>query len=287
MNYGYLRVSTDKQEVKSQREIIEAWAAAHNTRIDRWVEDVGEKRHSLEKRPGWQRLLLTLEPGDQIIVESQLRVGGKSRTWELQAALYDFQQRSVRLWDASRQLDLTSGEVLANITSVLASEASKEEQEERARRSIKGKVQTLLAGEWVGGHCPFAYDVECQDHRGTVKWRLIFQGRDMRVKIDPDGTTTRYDGKDNLPGRDQCDRLILTLGDPAKVKLIRELFGRYANETVSFGALARYANSTGIKPTYSSTWLAVHVASILANPLYAGRPSVNKRYHGGMALGNP
>src|SRR5579871_1457611 len=80
---AYLRVSSDKQEVESQREVIRTWLSSHGLTIGDggwYIDDVGKNsRHMAEKREGFQRLLHDVRAGrwDWVVVDSQDRFGTK------------------------------------------------------------------------------------------------------------------------------------------------------------------------------------------------------------------
>ena len=50
MNYAYLRVSTDRQDVENQKSGIIEYAAARNIRIDKFIEDVVSGTKDWQKR---------------------------------------------------------------------------------------------------------------------------------------------------------------------------------------------------------------------------------------------
>lgn len=74
MNYGYIRVSTDRQTVENQRFEISKWCKAHNTQIDGWIEETISGTKNFTKR----RLGLLLEKisdKDSIICAELSRLG--------------------------------------------------------------------------------------------------------------------------------------------------------------------------------------------------------------------
>ena len=74
MIYGYIRVSTDRQNTANQRHEIEKFAAFSSLQIDRWVEETVSSRKGLqERRLG--RLLGRLQKGDILIATELSRLG--------------------------------------------------------------------------------------------------------------------------------------------------------------------------------------------------------------------
>lgn len=50
MNYGYIRVSSDKQTVENQRFEIENFAKQNNFKIDGWIEETISGTKNYDKR---------------------------------------------------------------------------------------------------------------------------------------------------------------------------------------------------------------------------------------------
>ena len=74
MNYGYIRVSTDKQTVENQRFEIERFCAAQGLSIDGWIEETISGAKSYDKRKLGQ-LLKDVHSGDLIICAELSRLG--------------------------------------------------------------------------------------------------------------------------------------------------------------------------------------------------------------------
>ena len=74
MNYGYVRVSTDKQTLKNQEYEIRQFARRHNLSIDCWIfETTSGTRHFASRKLG--RLLQQMQPGDVLICSEISRLG--------------------------------------------------------------------------------------------------------------------------------------------------------------------------------------------------------------------
>ena len=74
MNYGYIRVSSDKQTVENQRFEINRFCVVHNIIIDGWIEETisGTKSHT-KRQLGV--LLKKVRKGDLIICSELSRLG--------------------------------------------------------------------------------------------------------------------------------------------------------------------------------------------------------------------
>lgn len=74
MNYGYIRVSTDKQTVENQRSEILKFAASNNLIINGWIEETISGTKNYDKRKLGE-LLDTAQSGDLIICAELSRLG--------------------------------------------------------------------------------------------------------------------------------------------------------------------------------------------------------------------
>jgi len=70
---AYIRVSTDKQEEKSQKHIITEWIGQHQIEIDKWLMDTVSGSVPWEKR-SLKGAIDVLGEGDQIIVSEVSRI---------------------------------------------------------------------------------------------------------------------------------------------------------------------------------------------------------------------
>lgn len=74
MNYGYIRVSSDKQTVENQRFEIKRFAAENNIKIDGWIEETISGTKSYDKRE-LGKLLKRVKKDDLIICAELSRLG--------------------------------------------------------------------------------------------------------------------------------------------------------------------------------------------------------------------
>jgi DNA invertase Pin-like site-specific DNA recombinase len=74
MNYGYIRVSTDKQTTANQKFEIKNFAKERNIIIEEWIEETISGTKKLEERK-FGSLLKKMKKGDQLIVTELSRLG--------------------------------------------------------------------------------------------------------------------------------------------------------------------------------------------------------------------
>lgn len=74
MNYGYIRVSTDKQTVENQRFEIENYCSKNGLKIAEWIEETVSGTVSPKKR-NLGKLLSKVKKGDLIVCSELSRLG--------------------------------------------------------------------------------------------------------------------------------------------------------------------------------------------------------------------
>ena len=74
MNYGYIRVSTDKQTLENQRFEIQKYCYENNITIDYWIEETISSTKPLTKRK-LGKLLKNIKKDDLIITSEISRIG--------------------------------------------------------------------------------------------------------------------------------------------------------------------------------------------------------------------
>nr|AGS51529.1 site-specific recombinase, resolvase family [uncultured bacterium contig00004] len=144
MNYGYIRVSTDKQTVDNQRYEIDRFCLNNNLTIERWIEETISGNKSPDKRL-LGSLLAEVRPGDLIICSELSRLGRS--LFMIMSILNQLMLNDVRIWtikDNYRLGDNIQSKVLAfafglsaEIERDLISQRTKEAL---ARRRSEGKI---------------------------------------------------------------------------------------------------------------------------------------------------
>ena len=74
MNFGYIRVSTDKQTVKNQKIAIREYARKYRIRNLQWYEETISGTKALKKRV-LGKMIDELQPGDTVIITEISRLG--------------------------------------------------------------------------------------------------------------------------------------------------------------------------------------------------------------------
>src|SRR4051812_49097991 len=142
MIHVYMRVSSKKQDTRSQELELKEWSAGRKVQ---WHKDTFTGKTL--QRPGWEKLTAALQPGDTVVVWRLDRLG---RTCKGLSALFDqFHRDKITLVSLKEGIDLSkpAGRMIAN---VLASVAQFE-TELRVERVLAGQAAARKAGKTWGG----------------------------------------------------------------------------------------------------------------------------------------
>lgn len=274
---AYVRVSDPQQCVDSQRQVIKAWADGLGIKVSAWFEDHGWARDLAHARPDFQRLMAQAEAGewDTIVVSEPDRFGTASaREFGYYSTILE--RAGVELW-ATTHGNLSADDIASDVLMAVDRSRSRNEQYSKGERVIRGKVEFAKRGEYLGGVPPFAFDVGCFAD-GAEKWRLVYEGTDLRKRVWADGREERYDGRRTFPAADRTDTLRLVVSrDADKVEWARRTFSWFAHEAVSFHTIARRLNDLGVKPTVGDGWFSPKVGAMLRNPAFIGAPAWGKK----------
>ena len=95
MNYGYIRVSSDKQTVENQRFEINNFCLRENIKIDGWIEETISGTKNYDKRK-LGRLLSKIKPGDLILCAELSRLG--RNLFMIMEILHICMKKECRVW---------------------------------------------------------------------------------------------------------------------------------------------------------------------------------------------
>jgi DNA invertase Pin-like site-specific DNA recombinase len=286
---AYLRVSGDQQPIASQRQQIEAWLSARGLTVARWyIDNEGRNsRHKAEKREDFQRMLADVRDGrwDWVVVDSQDRFGTKHE-FERGKFIDAFIDAGCELWSVAQGHLSDPDNPTAVLVGAIGTLTSRDEQKEKGRRTLRGKLKAAKEGLYPGGNVPFAFDVAIYPKGNWTeeKWRVVVLGKNEREKVWPDGRRERYDGKRNFPRHDACEEARYALSiQPGRVEAARQVFEWFATEDVAIWSIAKRLNNAGIKPMSGRRWTARMVEDMLKNPIYLGVQALGKTVQGDFA----
>lgn len=136
MIYGYIRVSTDHQNVANQHHEIETFAKKNNLEINKWVEETISSRIPLHDR-ALGKLLKKVKKGDILIATELSRLG--RNLMEVMGILQKCLEKDCQIWTLKENYRLGSdiqSKVLAFAFS-LAGEIERKMISERTRLSLQ------------------------------------------------------------------------------------------------------------------------------------------------------
>lgn len=157
MIFGYIRVSTQDQNLDSQKNLISRYGMEHKLMIDEWIEVEMSSRKSMKDRR-IDELLNRLQPKD-IVIASELSRLGRSIKETLHTIDVIIKQKQARLILIKQNIDMNihnknslNNKVLITVFSMISelerdfvSERTKEALRARKERGIKlGKPKGVL-----------------------------------------------------------------------------------------------------------------------------------------------
>jgi DNA invertase Pin-like site-specific DNA recombinase len=102
---GYVRISTDKQELKNQKHRINEYAAKEGIKINQWVEETISSR---KEDRAIHQLINDMSTGDKIIVTELSRLGRSSVT-EIFRLIGEIQDKKGSLYVISENIEIKKG----------------------------------------------------------------------------------------------------------------------------------------------------------------------------------
>lgn len=103
MNYGYIRVSTDRQSTKNQKFEISNFSKSKNLSIDEWIEETISATKKIEER-AFGQLLQKLEKDDVLIVSELSRMG--RNLMQIMKILHDCMERDIQVFTVKENYQL-------------------------------------------------------------------------------------------------------------------------------------------------------------------------------------
>lgn len=103
MNYGYIRVSTDRQTTQNQKFEIKNYAKERSIVIDEWIEETISATKKLEQRK-FGHLLNKMKKGDMLIVSELSRMG--RNLMQIMKILHDCMEKDIQVFTIKERYEL-------------------------------------------------------------------------------------------------------------------------------------------------------------------------------------
>jgi len=103
MNYGYIRVSTERQNTENQRFEILNFAESKGILIEKWIDETISATKKLDERK-FGKLLKKMKKGDQLIVTELSRLG--RNLMQIMKILHDCMERDIMVYTIKEKYEL-------------------------------------------------------------------------------------------------------------------------------------------------------------------------------------
>lgn len=145
---AYLRVSSSKQTVESQKRGIMEYCCQHGIKIDKWHEYTISSTRSKAER-GIDELLDSVDSGDSLIVSEVSRLGRS--LGGVITTIDTLRNKGVRLVAVKEGIDTENGggmttKIMINVFALLA----EVEKDLRTQRSVEGQARYMEEGGIMG-----------------------------------------------------------------------------------------------------------------------------------------
>jgi DNA invertase Pin-like site-specific DNA recombinase len=144
MNYGYIRISTDKQTTENQRFEIQNFTSKKQLNIDEWIDETISSTKKLEIRK-FGALLQKMQKGDVLIVSELSRLG--RNLMQIMKILHDCMEKDIMVYTVKENYELgnnINSKVLAFAFGLSAeierNLISQRTKEALARRKAEGQI---------------------------------------------------------------------------------------------------------------------------------------------------
>lgn len=150
MNYGYIRVSTDRQTTQNQKFEIKNYAKERSIVIDEWIEETISATKKLEQRK-FGHLLNKMKKGDMLIVSELSRMG--RNLMQIMKILHDCMEKDIRVFTIKERYELgnnINSKVLA-FAFGLSAEIERNLISQRTKEALaRKKAEGVILGRPIG-----------------------------------------------------------------------------------------------------------------------------------------
>lgn len=144
MNFGYIRISTDKQTTENQKFEIQGFSDKKHIHIDEWIQETISSTKKLEVRK-FGALLQRMQKGDILIVSELSRLG--RNLMQIMKILHDCMEKDIMVYTVKESYELgnnINSKVLAFAFGLSAeierNLISQRTKEALARRKAEGQI---------------------------------------------------------------------------------------------------------------------------------------------------
>jgi len=150
MNYGYIRVSTDRQTTQNQKFEIKNYSKERNIIIDEWIEETISATKKLDQRK-FGKLLEKMKKGDMLIVSELSRMG--RNLMQIMKILHDCMEKDIQVFTIKERYELgnnINSKVLA-FAFGLSAEIERNLISQRTKEALaRKKAEGVILGRPIG-----------------------------------------------------------------------------------------------------------------------------------------
>ncbi len=255
----YARMSTDHQQysTENQCDVINEYAATYDLEIVRVYADEGKSGLRIDGRDSLKRLIDDVQQPqrdfDVILVYDVSRWGRFQDADESAYYEYICRRAGVDVCYCAEQF-LNDGSPVSTIVKGVKRAMAGEYSRELSAKVFKGQCRLIQLGFRQGGPAGFGLRRILVDQHGTIKSELA-RGEHKSI---------------------QTDRVILTLGPPAEVQIVRDIYLWFVQERKTEREIAGLLNMAGIASDSGLPWTPGTVHQILTNEKYIGNNVYNR-----------
>ena len=277
--WGYLRVSTDRQEASldEQRSAIIRWAREHGYEVVAWFVDEDISGMEFESRPDFQRMIRECDRDrsvEAVLVWSLSRFARPEDA--MQSASYMWRIRStgkvICIVSSNQTLN---GDFASFLVAMVQTEQDGRFVKDLSQNITRHQIQNAVQGFSTGRKPAFGVDLLVGPPGGAPRYRVRFVpvGRKRQWRRDLLDAATlvlvRSYGPDESYERSRTDRTTFVAGDPAHVGVVRRIFELSA-EGVGLLTIARRLNAEAAPSPCGLGWRTETVRDILRNWIFRG-----------------
>lgn len=255
----YIRMSTEHQNYSPAHQLnaIDEYATAHGLEVVRHYQDLGRSGLQISNRPALQCLIDDVQQKradfDVVVVYDVSRWGRFQDVDE--SAYYEFicRRAQIQVLYCAEQFE-NDGSALSSLIKSLKRAMAAEYSRELSAKVFAAQCNFIDRGFKAGGRAGYGL-------------RRMLCGRDGETK-----GTLKFGDRKGLAD----DRVVLVLGPPAEVEIVRKIYDWYLNEQLGDTAISRRLNAMKVPTALGGEWVAADVLNILTNEKYIGNLTYNR-----------
>jgi DNA invertase Pin-like site-specific DNA recombinase len=249
----YVRMSTDRQEYSIQNQSLanHAYAACHGMEIVRTYADEGKSGVTFAGRDALKQLIGDVQTGNAdfaaILVYDVSRWGRFQDADESGYYEYICKRAGINIHYCAEQFE-NDGSLLAGIVKSIKRAMAAEYSRELSVKCFVGQARLVRLGFRAGAAPGYG-----------LRRLLVDQSRAPKFVLTP----REYKSLQN-------DRVVLILGPPEEIRIVRWIFSTFVNSGKSEGQIAKILNEKGVSSGQPRPWTPARVRWLLRNENYIG-----------------